>query len=155
MADAGFVQLAVATASRRTKARWCVGVDGEFPLAFFDFFFTLEEMARPTYLGEFELIVILVLIRLGEGAYGVPIAREIELQTGREVALGSVYAALERMEQKGFVSSSVGDPTPERGGRAKRFFNPTRKGLREVRETQRILTALWTGLPNLQTRKLG
>jgi PadR family transcriptional regulator, regulatory protein PadR len=112
-------------------------------------------MARPTYLGEFELIVMLVLIRLGEGAYGVPIARELERQTGREVALGSVYAALERMEVKGYVSSAVGDPTPERGGRAKRFFSPTSKGLREVRETQRILVRLWTGLPVLQPRKLG
>jgi PadR family transcriptional regulator PadR len=109
-------------------------------------------MARHASLGEFELIVMLVLIRLGEEAYGVPISREMERQTGRAVALGSVYAALERLEEKGYVSSTVGDPTPERGGRAKRFFSPTAKGLRDVRETQRMLTKLWRGLPQLEGR---
>lgn len=72
-------------------------------------------MATRSYLGEFELMVMLALIRLGEDAYGVPISREIEIQTGREVILGSVYATLERLEEKGLVSSYLGDPTPERG----------------------------------------
>jgi DNA-binding PadR family transcriptional regulator len=105
-------------------------------------------MARG-FLGEFELMVLLALIRLGEDAYGVPISREIEERAGREVALGSVYAALERLEGKGLVTSRLGDPTAERGGRAKRYFRITANGLREVRETQRALTNLWRGLPEL------
>jgi DNA-binding PadR family transcriptional regulator len=89
------------------------------------------------------------VLRVGEDAYGVPIARELEDKISREVLLGSVYAALERLEAKGLVASSLGDPTPERGGRAKRYFTVTAKGLREVRETQRTLVRLWRGLPEL------
>jgi len=79
------------------------------------------------YLGEFELMVLLAVIRLGEDAYGVPISREIEQRSGREAALGSVYGALERLEEKGLVRSRLGERTPERGGRAKRFFRVTAK----------------------------
>ena len=107
-------------------------------------------MSSRSYLGEFELMVMLVLIRLGEDAYGVPIGRAIEEASGREVALGSVYAALERLEEKGFVSSSVGDPTPERGGRGKRYFRVTNAGLRQVRKTRQTLINLWRGLPQLE-----
>lgn len=99
-------------------------------------------------------MVMLVLLRLGESAYGVPISREIERQCGREVALGSVYATLERLQEKGLVSSDLGEPTPERGGRAKRYFRLTRKGLREVRETQQALIRLWRGLPELEGGKI-
>src|SRR2546423_13039422 len=95
---------------------------GFFDLHEDDFFVIIEEMAKPGYLGDFELIVMLALMRLGEDAYGVPISREIEQQSGREVALGSVYAALERLEEKGLVSSVLGKPTAERGGKAKRYF---------------------------------
>ena len=95
-------------------------------------------------------MVSLVLIRLGEDAYGVPIAREIEKTTGREVAIGSVYAALERLEQKGLVSSTVGEPTPERGGRAKRYFHLTKEGLQQVRKAYQALTKLGQGLPELK-----
>jgi PadR family transcriptional regulator, regulatory protein PadR len=101
-------------------------------------------------LGNFELMVLLAVLRVGEEAYGVPIARELEDTGGREVLLGSVYAALERLEAKSLVVSRVGDPTPERGGRAKKYFKLTAKGLREVRETQRTLVKLWRGLPGLQ-----
>jgi len=101
-------------------------------------------------LGNFELMVLLAVLRVGEDAYGVPIARELEDKVTREVLLGSVYAALERLEAKGLVASSLGDPTPERGGRAKRYFTVTAKGLREVRETQRTLVRLWRGLPELK-----
>jgi DNA-binding PadR family transcriptional regulator len=95
-------------------------------------------------------MVLLALIRLGEDAYGVPISREIEERGGREVALGSVYAALERLEEKGFVSSLLGEATPERGGRAKKFFRVTSKGLRELRETRQALQNLWQGIPQLE-----
>ena len=102
------------------------------------------------YLGDFELMVLLALMRLGDDAYGVPISREIEQQCGREVALGSVYAALERLEDKGLVASDLGVPTPKRGGRAKRYFHVTRKGMREVRQTRRGLINLWRGLTDLE-----
>lgn len=95
------------------------------------------------WLGEFELMVLLAVIRLDEEAYGVPIAREIERHSRREAALGSVYAALERLEQKGLVESRLGERTPERGGRAKRFFHATAQGVGEAREMRQTLTALW------------
>ena len=101
-------------------------------------------------LGELELMVMLTLIRLGENAYGVPISTEIEASSGREVALGSVYATLERLEQKGFVSSRLGEPTAERGGRAKRFFRVTARGLHEVHKTRQTLMSLWQGLPDFE-----
>jgi PadR family transcriptional regulator, regulatory protein PadR len=110
-------------------------------------------MTKRDQLGNFELMVILVLIRLGDNAYGVPIWEELEKRTGREVAIGSVYAALERLEDKGFVTSELGEATPERGGRAKRYFHVTARGLKEVRETQRALVKLWHGLPELEGGK--
>jgi DNA-binding PadR family transcriptional regulator len=110
-------------------------------------------MSRGAYLGEFELMVLLALIRLGDDAYGVPISREIEKRSGRESALGSVYAALERLEEKGLVTSRLGDPTASRGGRAKRYFRMTAQGLRDVRQTQQALVSLWRGLPELEGGK--
>jgi DNA-binding PadR family transcriptional regulator len=107
-------------------------------------------MTGRSYLGEFELMILLAVIHLGEEAYGVPISRELEAQRGRDVSVGSVYAALERMEGKGLVSSSLGDPTPERGGKAKRFFRITKEGLRQVYETRRVLMRLWRSLPELK-----
>jgi PadR family transcriptional regulator PadR len=104
-------------------------------------------MTERGYLGEFELMILLTVIRLGEDAYGVPIAREIEAHRGRTVSVGSVYAALERLESKGLVTSSLGDPTPERGGKAKRYFRVTRAGLKQVDETRRVLTTMWHALP--------
>jgi PadR family transcriptional regulator PadR len=101
-------------------------------------------------LGNFELMVLLAILRVGDHAYGVPIAREIEGKSGREVLLGSVYAALDRLEVKGLVASDMGDPTPERGGRAKKYFRVTARGVREARETRRALVGLWRGLPQLQ-----
>src|SRR6266446_6217442 len=90
-------------------------------------------MPRSEFLGGFELLVLLSLIRLGENAYGVPISEAIEESSGKEVALGSVYITLERLENKGLVSSRLGEPTAERGGRAKTYFRLTTSGLREVR----------------------
>jgi PadR family transcriptional regulator len=106
-------------------------------------------MARREFLGGFELLVLLALIRLGEDAYGVPISQAIEESSGREVALGSVYITLERLENKGLVSSELGEPTAVRGGRAKTYFQITAKGLREVRQAQRTLIKLWRDVPQL------
>ena len=109
-------------------------------------------MARD-YLTDFELMILLSVLRLGDQAYGVPIAREIETTGGRSVLLAAVYAALDRLEANGLVSSSIGEPTPERGGRAKKFFDVTPTGLRAVRQTQQALTNLWSGIPQLKGRR--
>ena len=106
-------------------------------------------MARDT-LGSFELQVLLAVIRLGADAYGVPIADTIETASNREVAAGSIYITLDRLESKGFVTSRLGESTPERGGRAKTYFQVTGKGLRAVRQAQRTLVRLWSGVPALQ-----
>jgi PadR family transcriptional regulator, regulatory protein PadR len=115
-----------------------------------NFFDIIEQMSRLHHLGEFELLVMLTILRLGDDAYGVPISREIEQQTGRTVAFGTVYATLERLQKKGLVRSNLGETTPERGGRAKRFFRVTSAGLRTVRETKQNLIKLWAGLPELE-----
>lgn len=115
-----------------------------------DLFTIREEMAGRNHLGNLELMVMLVLIRLADDAYGVPISRELAERTGREVSLGSVYATLERLEAKGLVTSALGEPTPERGGRAKRYFRLNSEGLRQVREAQRALKKLWQRLPQLE-----
>jgi PadR family transcriptional regulator, regulatory protein PadR len=103
-------------------------------------------MAGRDYLGEFEHIVVLALLRLEERAYGVTVRQEIELRTHREVSIGAVYATLDRLETKGYVKSSRGDPTPERGGRSKRFFRVTAKGVTAVNRTQRALQSMSEGL---------
>src|SRR5436190_9602953 len=100
-------------------------------------------------LTDFELMILLAILRTGDEAYGVVIAREIETTAGRTVLLGAVYAALERLERNGLVASSVGEPTALRGGRAKRFFRITPRGLKAVKDTQRALIALWSGVPAL------
>jgi DNA-binding PadR family transcriptional regulator len=102
------------------------------------------------YLTDFELMILIAILRVGEHAYGVPIARELEETGRRSVLLGAVYAALDRMEKQGLVSSKLGEPTAQRGGKAKRFFGVTSKGVRAVKDTQRALTALWTGVPALK-----
>jgi DNA-binding PadR family transcriptional regulator len=101
-------------------------------------------------LTDFELMILLAILRIGSDAYGVPIAEEIERTGGRRAALGAIYAALDRLERNGLISSVLGEPTPERGGRAKRFFTVTPHGLRGVKETQRALVALWKDVPQLK-----
>jgi DNA-binding PadR family transcriptional regulator len=102
------------------------------------------------FLGGFELLVLLALVRLGDEAYGVPISEAIEESSGKDVAIGSVYITLDRLERKGLVTSRLGEPTPERGGRAKTYFKVTAKGLRAVRQAQRTLVNLWAGVPRLE-----
>jgi PadR family transcriptional regulator, regulatory protein PadR len=103
-------------------------------------------MFRRDYLGEFEHIVLLALLRLEDRAYGVTVRREIESRIRREVSIGAVYATLGRLETKGYVKSAHGDPTPERGGRSKRFFRVTAKGLAAVNRTQRALQSMTAGI---------
>jgi len=103
-------------------------------------------MSGRDYLGEFEHIVILALLRLGDRAYGVTVRQEIEARTGREASIGAIYATLDRLENKGYVKSQFGEPTPERGGRSKRFFRITAKGMLAVNRTHRALRSMIRGL---------
>ena len=98
-------------------------------------------------------MVLLAVIRLDEEAYGVPISKTIEECTGGEVVLGSVYAALARLEERALVMSRLGEATPERGGRAKKYFQVTAKGLRDLRDAHRALRNLSEGLPQLEGTK--
>ena len=103
-------------------------------------------MATTPALGEFEQVVLLAILRLGEEAYGVTIRREIAKCTEREPAPGALYTTLDRLEEKALVSSAYGDPTPERGGRAKRYFTVTASGVRAVARAQRAYQRLLKGL---------
>lgn len=103
-------------------------------------------MAKGEYLGEFEHIVLLSLVRLNDGAHGSMIRIEIESVTNRSPAIGAVHATLERLERKGLVSSWIGEPTAERGGKAKRHFKIEAAGLRALREARMTLDRLHAGL---------
>ena len=107
-------------------------------------------MAAQPALSNFELKVMLAIIRIGDDAYGVSISNEIEKITGSGVVLISVYDALARLEEKGLISSHLGEATAARGGKAKRHYRTTARGIRVVRETQRELIKLWKGLPQLK-----
>jgi DNA-binding PadR family transcriptional regulator len=101
------------------------------------------------YLGELEQIVLLAVLRVGDEAYAVPILEQIEAQTGRKVARGALYTALERLEAKGCLRSRLGDPLPERGGRARRYFTVTPNAVRALRASKRSLMRLWRGLDSV------
>lgn len=103
-------------------------------------------MPDPAYLGELEQIVLLAVMRLGEGAYATPILEEIESQAGRRVARGALYTALDRLEAKGCLRSKLGDPLPERGGRARRYFTVTPAAVRALKESRLALLRLWRGI---------
>jgi PadR family transcriptional regulator PadR len=103
-------------------------------------------MSDVPVLGEFEHIVLLAILRLGDKAYGVTIRNEIQERTGREPAPGALYVTLERLEEKGFVTSTLGDPTPQRGGRAKRYVKVTAQGMEAVNHARTCYMRLWEGL---------
>lgn len=104
------------------------------------------------HLGELEQIVLLAVLRLADDAYGVPIRLEIERRTGRSLTVGALYRTLDRLEAKGYVTSWFGDPTPERGGRSKRYFRVRPLGLRTLRASRDALAAMWEGLDPQVTR---
>ena len=93
-------------------------------------------------IGRFEELVLRAVWRLGENAYGVPIRRAIADLTGREYSVGAIYTALDRLEQKGFVTSRLGDPTPERGGRAKKYFRIEADGIRALNYAQDMVARM-------------
>jgi len=102
-------------------------------------------MNRGGLLGSLEYIILLALLRLDGRAHGMMVRREIEVRTGRNVSIGAVYATLERLETKGYVSSSMGEPTPERGGRAKRLFRLQAAGRRALQVSEQTIRSM-TGL---------
>ncbi len=103
-------------------------------------------MAKGEYLGEFEHVVLLALMRLDEKAYGASIRMEIEATTGRSPSIGALHATLERLERKGLVSSWIGEPSPERGGKAKRHFRIQAAGVSALKTMNASLRKLQAGL---------
>ena len=103
-------------------------------------------MAPALNLGEFEQLILLAILRLGEDAYGVTIRAELAERTGRNVAPGAMYTALERLESKGLIASRMSDPTPQRGGRAKRKVTVTAAGIEAVTRAVRAYERLLDGL---------
>ena len=108
-------------------------------------------MGKGNYLGAFEQLVLFALIRLGDNAYGMKIRREIASRTDRDVSIGAVYATLERLEEKGFVSSQdVRDGEEDRNGNARRFFHIEAPGIAAVEESWNALKAMTRGLKPLR-----
>lgn len=105
------------------------------------------------YLGEFEQIALLAILRLGEEAYAIPVREEIEARTGRDVARGALYTALERLEAKKCVRSRMSDPLPERGGRSRRYYTVTPAGLSALRDSREAWLALWKGVESLLEKR--
>ena len=103
-------------------------------------------MKKGEYLGEFEQIVLLAVLRHADNAYGVNVWREIEERTGRSVLVGAIYTTLDRLEKKGLVSSRVGEPTAKRGGRAKRYYKIEKRGMEALNQSARILKSMRAGL---------
>jgi DNA-binding PadR family transcriptional regulator len=97
-------------------------------------------------LGEFEKLVMLAILQLGPGAYGATIIRELEKRMMRTISAGAVYVALRRLEKKELVSSSLGEPSPQRGGRPKRFFSVQPDGMRALRRAQEDWAVMAEGL---------
>ena len=106
-------------------------------------------MTPTMYLGEFEYAVLLAILHAGEDAYAVPVRALIESRTGRSVARGALYTALERLEAKGCLRSATRNPTPERGGRPRRYFALSPRGMQALRATHAALRSLATGLETI------
>ena len=104
------------------------------------------------YLGEFEFAVLLAVLHLSEDAYAVPIRELIEERTGRPVARGALYTGLDRLEAKGCLRSRMGDPTEERGGKARRYYSVTPAGLKALRATHEAVSSMTRGLESILER---
>jgi PadR family transcriptional regulator PadR len=109
-------------------------------------------MPKPESLGEFEQSVLLAIVQLGDGAYGVTIRQEIERRTGRDIAIGALYTALDRLERKQYVSSEMSAPTAARGGRSRRHFVVRPAGAAALQQSRDYLNRMWDGLAPDLTR---
>ena len=103
-------------------------------------------MSKEKNLGEFEILVLAALLRLGKDAYGVAIRHEIEMRAGRNVSVGALYSTLSRLEEKNYVSSRLGEATPERGGRAKRYYAIKAKGQEQLEKSVLALGKMLKGM---------
>lgn len=106
----------------------------------------MQDMSTPETLGVFEEMVLLAILHLGPDAYGTTIRREIEARTGRTIAVGALYTALDRLERKGLIASEMSDPTPERGGRSKRYVRLLPAGRTALRHSRELMDRMWRGL---------
>ena len=105
-------------------------------------------------IGEFEYLLLTASVRLGENAYGAAIRHEIEDATGRQCSIGALYTTLDRLEQKGFVETQMGDPTPERGGRSKRMVHVTAKGIKAAGDFYAAVRQVSRGV-SWETHRIG
>src|SRR6185436_3205235 len=110
-----------------------------------EFVYILPTMSAFDSIGEFEHMVLLAVLRLGDDAYAVTVRDEILAHTGRDVSRGSIYITLDRLETKGFLKSRLGEPTAERGGRAKRYYTLRPVAIEALKESRRALVSLWRG----------
>jgi DNA-binding PadR family transcriptional regulator len=110
---------------------------------------------RRAFLGEFEEIVLLVVAAEAEQAYGVSVWEQVQAQTGRQITMSAVHATLYRLEEKGFLTSSLGGATSERGGRRKRFFTLTASGAQALKEIDLLRKRLWEAIPASQLQVFG
>jgi DNA-binding PadR family transcriptional regulator len=108
---------------------------------------------RVGYLGEFEQVVLLAVVRLGDDAYGTNIRREIEARTARRVTIGAIYVTLDRLTEKGYVRAREGAPSAERSGRARRFFNLTPAGVAALEAVRELQARMWAGIRLKGARK--
>ena len=104
---------------------------------------------KETNLGEFQEILLLVILSLENKTYGAEIQRVIKGELGRTISRGALHTALTRLEEKGFIRSSMGGSTKERGGRRKRFFSVTNSGQAAIREAKQLRDHLWNKIPGL------
>lgn len=107
-------------------------------------------MGREGYLGEFEQMLLLAALHLGEEAYGAALGQELEARVGRRVSRGAIYVTLDRLEAKGLVTSSLSAPRPERGGRPRRVVTVTPQGIAQLQASREALVTLWDGLEALE-----
>jgi PadR family transcriptional regulator PadR len=110
-----------------------------------EFVYILPTMSAFDSIGEFEHMVLLAVLRLGDDAYAVTVREEILTHTGRDVSRGSIYITLDRLETKGYLKSRLGEPTAERGGRAKRYYTLRPVAIEALKESRRALVSLWRG----------
>lgn len=110
---------------------------------------------KKTIVGELEELVLLVVAVSTEDVYGVPVMEELQRQTGRNFTISAVHTTLYRLEEKGFLTSSVGGATAERGGRSKRLFALTTEGGRVLQEIHQMRTRLWQAIPEAKLHLLG
>lgn len=114
--------------------------------------YILEHAMKGTHLGEFEEIALLTILVLKDDAYGVSIKREINEQGKRSISRGALHTALSRLEEKGFLTSKQGQGNEDRGGRPKRYYEVSKKGMAALKEAKEVRDQLWVQIPSFNTQ---